>query len=155
MVFMAKNNTWIWVLVIISLLVGGLLTYFIFPQTIEKSVTRDVPVPYSVEKIVIQRIKVPVNLDLKETYIIPAITELQNYIDDEEIECNGDDYKASEISVRKIYDSYSVSILDKDNYEVAAEVKFDFKQSDEKRCTETYNFKVLYETDEDPEVEII
>jgi len=85
-----------------------------------------------------------------------AVDDLLEHMDDEDLlECNGEEYNSDEVTVKKIYDSFAVEYLDDDEYEVSGEVKLQYKQEDEKRCTDAVEFTVLYEEGEDPVVEIL
>jgi len=58
-----------------------------------------------------------------------------------------------EVTVSKVYDEFSIEFND-DEYTVYGKVKLNFKQEDEGRCRDTFEFSVFYEEDEEPEVEI-
>ena len=144
---MTKN---IWpVLIVLALVVGVFAGAYGFPTTDTKTITVEKPVPYEVIKNVSVEVPVPVE------FYKPAVKDLLNYLDDEDLlTCDGTDYKLSEVSVLKTYADYSVA-FDKDEYTVDGKVKLSFKESDEKRCTDTFEFSVLYEEDEEPEVSLI
>lgn len=94
-------------------------------------------------------------MDIRTTYLNPAITEVINYLDDEdELECGGDDYNVDEVTVSRTYNDFKVEYSDTDEYTVSGEIKLNFKQSDEKRCREDVKFSVFYELDENPAITI-
>ena len=86
-----------------------------------------------------------------------AIDDLLEHMDDEDLlECKNNSYDADEVTVKKIYDEFSVEYdVDKYDYVVSGKVKLSFKQEDESRCRDTVKFTVSYEEDEDPFVTIL
>ena len=138
-----KNKNVYWCLGLAAVLIlGCLLGASVFPKEIEKAVYVDktVTVTETVEKLV--------PLDLKVTYLDPAVKEF--FKEDLEM-CGGDEYDEDQISVKKIED-WSVSFEEKD-YTVGFEVKLKYLDKDtEVKCYETYDVSVFYEEDEKPEV---
>ena len=136
---------------IIAVLFGGLATFALFPRTTTETV--EVPV------------EVPGICDVSEvceacetceatpfTMLDDAVDELLFYLDDEDmLECDGE-YNLDEVTVSKVYDEFKVKYLDDDEYLVTGSVKLNFKEDGEKRCRDTFDFKVLYEDGEDAKV---
>jgi len=84
-----------------------------------------------------------------------AIEDVLDYLEDEDkLICDNNEFDRDEVSVRKIYDTYSIE-YDDDEYTVAGKVKLNFKEEDEKRCREVFDFTVFYDPDEDPEITIL
>lgn len=140
-----KINTTLLVLGVIALLVlGSIIGGLAFPKTVEvekeKVITKEVQVIQEVEK------EVP--LDVKATYLDPAVAE---FLKEDLEECKGEEYDEDQISVKSVED-WSVTFDDKD-YTVDFEVKLKYLDKDvEEKCYETYEVSVFYEEDEKPEV---
>ena len=155
-----KNLTWLWI--VIALIVGGLLVFALFPRTVtvEKTITKEVEVPkiVEVEKIVYlnstETTEVP--LDVKATYLDPAIDELFNYLDEEDLtECNGENYDLDQIKVSRYYNDWKVE-FGKDDYTVIYQIKLKYLDTDtEEKCYLTLNPSVYYEEDEEPVVTLL
>jgi len=146
-------NGWIIGSVIAALLIGGILGAVLFPKevTVEKVIEKEVPV----EKTIEVEVEKEIPMDIEKTYLKPAIDEVINYMDDEDLfTCGGDDYDKKEVSVNRIYDEWSIAIGE-DDYEVCGAVKLKYKEEGEKSCREKIDFCVYYEEDEDPVVSII
>ena len=156
-----KGMNWpVLLIVIAALLVGGFVGSMSFP--VEKIVEKEVPVEKIVEVPV--NVPVPVCSDLcctdvcsetPEDLLEKAIDDFLVYMDDEdELSCGGDEFDLDEVNVAKVYDEYKIE-YDGTDYTVYGTVKLNFKQDDEKRCRDTYDFSVFYEEDEEPEVTIL
>lgn len=75
---------------------------------------------------------------------------LYEYEDDDRVRCDGDEYDFEELTVRKVYDEYSVSYDDEDK---TIEFKTKLKYNDgNDKCYKTFDVEVFYEEGEDPEV---
>jgi len=143
---------WVIALAILTLLIGGLVGYAAAPVKVEeKIVEKKVEIPAKCPEVKPTECGVTVD-DLLATAIEDFLKELD---DEDELECDGDNYDLEEVKVSRVYDEYTIEYVDDDEYEVIAKVKLNFKQEDEKRCREIYDFKVLYEEDEEPVVTIL
>ena len=77
------------------------------------------------------------------------------WLEDEE-DFDGEDlYDFDQITLKKIYNEFTINVTDKDNYEVTTSVKLKYKQDGEKQCYNTIDFKVIYEEDEDAVIELL
>lgn len=147
---------------IICLIVGAFAGVALFPQTVEKVVTKEVQVPgpektveVPVEKIVEKEIvkEVPV----KTGYRDEALKSFQDELADKDSlqVCNGVSYDIDQVKLSKVYDEFSVSGDDKD-YTVKAKAKFKYLDSDvSEKCYNTFEFTVRYQEDEDPVVTVL
>ena len=100
------------ILMVLFLLVGSLGGYIIHPDTVEKTITEEV----------VKEIEVPVNVSVEvpvadaSKYLDQAVEDFMDYVDDEELfECGKYEYDFDEISISRLYDSYSVA-FDDDEY---------------------------------------
>jgi hypothetical protein len=147
---------------IVGLLVGGVLTYAVFPRevTITKEVTKEVQVPVEVIK------EVPVEV-VKEVpskltaYRDDAIKEVIRVLDEEDFEeyaeCDGVLYDTDQIKLSRSYDDFSITNEDtKDGiYTVEGTARLKYLDEDvNEKCYNTLVFSVGYEDEEDPVVEI-
>jgi len=167
---MEKQNTLALIaLAVCALLLGGIVTYVALPREVEVEVVKQVPVltekvvfvdkPVEVIKEVEVEVEVEkiVALDIEETYLKPAIKEFMNEVEDEDdlLECDSEEYDFDDIIVKKIYDGYSVTIEDDEEYSVAFEVKLKYLDTDvEEKCSRTFDVVVSYPTDDDDDVEV-
>lgn len=142
------------ILIVLALIVGGLATYYAFPQekTITKDVIKEVQVPYEVIKIT----EVPAPSDLDK-----AVATFMEAADNEEDEAGNEvdvqnGYNFEDISISKISKDWSASYT-KDTTEVDFEITLKYKEAgtDERSEKETYDVKVIYELDEDTIVQIL
>ena len=155
---MAKNGYGVaTIIAIIALIVGGLLTYGLFPKTIvtEKIITKEVPVQKEVvvEKEVVKEIP----LDIQATYLDSAVADFTAEIDnleDELSECDEYDFDEDEIEVRKVYDGWNV-LIDDEDYSVTFDAKLKYDNDDEEKCYRDVSVEVYYEPNEEPEVTIL
>ena len=86
-------------------------------------------------------------------YLDEAVNEFLSAVEaDDEVSILGT-YNFDEVSVKKIYDAYTVSI-DDDVTIVEFEIKLKFDDENEREIN-TYNVRVTYEEDEDTIVELI
>jgi hypothetical protein len=86
-------------------------------------------------------------------YLDEAVNEFLSAVEaDDEVSILGT-YNFDEVSVKKIYDAYTVSV-DDDVTIVEFEIKLKFDDENEREIN-TYNVRVTYEEDEDTIVELI
>lgn len=118
-------------------------------EVVTETVTEFVNV--SVEKLV--EVEVP-SADTS-LIVLAAVDDFMSEVEDDDDlqECNGNSYDMDEISVIKVYDSYSISVED-DEQTVDFSVRLKYDEEDERSCRNTYDVSVFYEDDEDPEVEV-
>lgn len=84
-------------------------------------------------------------------YKANAVDDFLDHVDDEELyECKDYEYNFDEISINKVYDSYTVSI-DDDEYTVEFSVQLIFDDNDERACKKTFDVIAEYEESEDTE----
>lgn len=141
------ENAYVWVLGIACLLVGGVFGMMMFPTEVVKEV--------SVIELV--EVEVPietfVTVDTSTSYLTQALTDfVEEFLDEDDLVCNGDDYSVSEVTVDDIEDEWSVT-FDEDETTVCFETELKFDEDDERSCRESYEVCVLYEEDEDTEFE--
>ncbi len=160
---MANNSIGLAILIgLLALLVGGIVSYTAFPQTIETEVIKEVAGPtVEVEKVVETEVEVikEVPVDVKALYFDEALDEFFDYIDDDNESlkvCNNVTYDIDQIDVKKIY-LYGVSFDSDGDYAVFGDVKLKYLDADtEEKCYQTYDFNVEYdEDDNEPEVTIV
>ena len=150
---------------VVALLVGGIFTYWLFPQTITKEVTKEVQVPVDRIVYVNQTVKVPVEvikevpvvttvtknvpMDFNATYLQPAEKDFMDKLvdDDSTMTCAGQVYDDSQIVISKVYDDYSMKVTDAklNEYEVAFRARVKYLDSDvQEKCTRTFNAVIDY-----------
>lgn len=147
---MKKSNKFnpLFALGAVLVLVLGLFSgAMLFPKTIvEEKIVEVIQEPEIINETVIK------TEYIERPYLDSAISEFLKYVEDEDSILG--DYDFDSISVRRIYDEYSVS-FDEDEYAVEAKVSLKFKEEDLSTKTEVYEFKVTFEDGEKPEVEIL
>lgn len=144
------ENTLATILMIVFLLIGAVGGVVLTPQeecpVVEPEVIyQNVSVPEFVE------IPAPSMLDL-------AVAEFMQAVEDEEDEAGNDidvlgSYDFDEIEVSKVYDDYSVK-YDDEITTVKFSIKLRFDEDGEASEKETYDVKVIFDEDEDTEVEV-
>jgi len=132
------------VLIIFGLLLGAVCGAVIAPN---EEVIKEI----EVEKF----IEVPTNVEVivpsAQAYLDKAVEDFMKHVDNEELFiCDGNEYDFDEISVNRIYDTYSVNFEDED-YDVNFKVKLEFDEDDERSCKKTFDVEASYE-DEDVEI---
>lgn len=154
------NNTNVWLLAVLCLLLGAAFTFLVFPRTVTvevpKEVIKEVPGP-------VQYINVTTDGNITTT------TDMNSYLDkaikdawdrelsdsDEFLTCNSVSYDADEVTVSKVK-HWGYLWVDKDNYEVAYEAKYVFDSTNnDDRCTRTNRILVHYEDGEKAKVSIV
>lgn len=99
-----------------------------------------------------------VTVEVVKDYVGQAKEDFMDAVNDEDSlqECNGTPYDFDQISVSKVYKSYSVEYQDsnKDKYTVNFEIKLKYqdKDAEEHACYQIFNPSVFYEPTEDPVV---
>jgi len=143
------ENTLATILIIAFLLIGAVGGVVLTPNEtieVEKIVEVEVPVEVPVE------VEVPM-ADVS-IYVDKAVADFMDYVDDEELFVCGDyEYNLDEISIARVYDSYSVHIDDEDST-VEFSIKLEFDEDDERSCKRTFDVEAYYEADEDVEIEV-
>lgn len=137
---------------VIALVLGGVLGAIAFATETEVKV--NVPV----EKVVTNTVEVEkvVEVNKPQKLLDQSVEDLLEYLDDEDLlVCDGDEYDQKEVVVKKVYDEFSVTFDEDDEYTVAGKVKLSYKQEDIARCLDTLEYEVFYEPDEDAEVTIL
>jgi hypothetical protein len=170
------EQTAIWVVlsVIVGLVVGGLFGAIGFSDTVEVEVPGetqtiiecadgsfvddstncpDIVIPNETTEI---EVEVEVPIDAESLYLMPAIDEVFDELDDEDdfLTCKDFEYDEDEIEVTTVKE-WSYTWHDDDEYTVEFTAKFKFDEEDERSCRETRTYSVFYEDNEDPEVELI
>jgi hypothetical protein len=170
---MAKSAGLITLLVILGALVGGILTYVIIPaKTVDNPINTQLQVQVTslqteLNSCKVALLQVPVcavcNNVTTETDKAGFRTDAVNALYKEKVldnndllNCDGDSYDFDQVTLAKVYDSFSIDMTDKNNYDVSASVRLKYKQSDIKQCYNIVDFKVTWdENEKNPEVEIL
>jgi|SRR3990167_1421019 len=146
----------IWLLAVIGLLVGGLLTYELIPRTVieekvqyvDRIIEKVVNVSIPVEKIV--NVPIPSADALLNLAQRDAWSELKD--DDDFLTCDSTEYNDDEVEIGRITD-WAYHWIDSDESELTYIAKYKFDSTDDNdRCTSTRTIKVFWEEGEDPEV---
>lgn len=154
------ENNQLYVLSVILFLIGGLIGAAFFSGTTEVEVPGETVTVYETVEVEVSGETVEVERDYRQE----ALSEFLLAAEDEEdeagndvevLECSGDNYDFDEVSVSKVYDSWTLEYSDEDEYTVDFEVKLKYKESDERSCRDTYDVTVTYEEGEDTEVEAV
>ena len=151
---MEKNTGGIIVVfVILSLLVGFALGAVLIGEDVEtiKEVEVTKIVNVTVEKLVEVELPAPDMLSL-------AVDAFMQAVEDEEDEAGNDvdvlgSYDFDEVEVSRVYDDYTVS-YDDEVTTVDFSIKLRFDEDGEASEKETYDVTVIFEEDEDTEVEV-
>ena len=133
---------------IVFLAVGIIGTAVFAPtETVEVEVpgeTINVSVPFNVS------IEVPV-ADVSQ-YLTQAVDDFMDYVDDEELfDCGDYEYNLDEISISRVYDSYTVSIDDEDST-VEFRIKLEYDEDSERSCKKVYDVEAYNEDGEEVEI---
>jgi hypothetical protein len=91
-------------LVVLGLLLGGILSYAIFPREVVKTETIEVPSIVEVEKVV--NVTTEVSPDYKAQVVAAYLEEAAT--DKALRKCDGDAYDIDEISVKRVYEGFVV-----------------------------------------------
>jgi len=94
-------------LLILGLLVGGSLTYAFIPRTVEKVVEKEVLVDKEVPVETIVEVEKIVTTDYKQNVVDALLAEVN--ADKALRKCGGVKYDVEEISVKKVYDGFTVT----------------------------------------------
>lgn len=150
------------ILVIASLLIGGIVTYTAFPkETIkEVEVVKTVEIPVEVIK------EVPVVTEVTKEVVAPslidkAVDTFMEAVDNEEDEAGNnldlqEGYDFSDISVSKVYEDYNINVDDEvTTIDFKIRLRYDDATDDDRSEKITYNVRVIYEEDEDSIVEVL
>lgn len=147
------NNTNIWLVGAIALLIGGLFSY----AFLGKTETINVPGEDIIKEVAgpIQYVNQTVEVEVPsaEAFLTGAIAdawdeELSD--DDSFLTCGGVEYDEDEVTLSKIK-QWGYAWFDEDEYDVGYTAKFKFDSSDDDdRCTVTRDVFVHYEDGEDP-----
>ena len=157
-----KIEIWVVVAVIAGLVLGGLFGSLLFPKEVEKIVEKKINVEVPVDKIVYQNVTVEkvVNKEVQPDYRSLALKTVRDEIGDEDsfLNCSGYIYEEDELKRITFKDNWSYTNLNtKDsNYLVEFEARFRFdNDKDDGLCTETRQYQVEYDENEDPIVELV
>lgn len=160
-----QKNMWPWALAVLTLLLGALFTYAVFPRVVEKEVPGptvkvEVPVP-GPERIVYvnQTVEVPASSEVSDisSFLATAVADTWDEYkrDDKFLTCGKYTYDKEDVdfSLDRVTD-WSYEWLDDDKYAVhfAIKQKFD-DNTDEHACKTDRKFSVTYEDDENPVVD--
>lgn len=141
------------VLMAAALILGGLLGALLFPVEIvpdcPKCAVCAEPEP-CVPETITETVTEYVPLSLAETYLNPAIQDFEKELFEQDLMCDGYEYEADEVSVKKVYDDWNLT-LDGDDYTVDFRIRYRY-DSEEERCYAAYNVTIFYEEGEDPVV---
>lgn len=176
---MPENNKWIWAAVI-AVIIGFLIGLAIFdgsgydkgysagkisvtPANLDNCKAFSVPVDAQscgvLGFVAPQTCPVCENqtIELDKDYVGVATDDFMNaYEDEDSYLCDGREYDFDQISVYKVYKSYSVDYSKSDEYTVNFEVKLKYLDTDvEHKCYNTFNVSVSYNPDEDPQVDYV
>jgi hypothetical protein len=156
---MSNNNALLAVLIISSLLLGGLVAFAAFPRTVTEKVNVPGPVVkevvnQTVEKIVVQDKSEVLLADAKSEYL----AELKD--DDDYLICDGEQYDLDQVTFRDVKD-LQVSTDTSDRKDTVTTVSYEqplkFSDKDvESKCYRTDLVEVVFHSDarEDTEIEI-
>jgi len=94
------------------------------------------------------------NKTIETDYVGIATDDFMNaYEEEDSYMCDDREYDFDQVSVYKVYKSYSVDYNKSDEYNVSFEVKLKYLDTDtEHKCYNTFDVSVFYEPDEDPVV---
>lgn len=147
-----KMKTNIWVIGVIALLLGGLLTFGFFPRVVEVETEVEVFVDKIVEVNVTEYVPQYFEVVVYERDILldTSVNELLAYLDDEDLLLG---YDLDEVTLSKVYE-YSLT-YDKKDVTFEGEVKLKFKESGEQSEKERFEFSVFYEDNEEAVVSLI
>ena len=139
---------------ILALSLGLFAGASFFPKTNEVIVEKNVSVEVPVETIV----EVEKVIEVEKDYVADAVAKFMKAVEDEEYESENDvdvlkNYDIEEVSIRKIYKDYNVSI-NKDKTIVNFNIKLKFDEDDEKSEVRTFNVIVTDFVDEDKETTV-
>jgi hypothetical protein len=174
---MPENNKWIWAAVI-AVIVGFLIGLAVFSGSgYDKGYSAgkaSVPIVKEANFDNCKEFSVPVDaqscgalglvypticenqtVELDKDYVGTATDDFMNAYQDNEdsYTCDGKEFDFDQISVYKVYKSYSVDYSKSDEYTVNFEVKLKYLDTDvDKKCYNTFNVSVFYEPTEDPQV---
>lgn len=168
---MSKDNGMglYWALLVVLAIVCGFIGYMAAPNAVVETVPGEdipfeVPVQANLDKIAeleaelaAPTIVEPMILDFN-IFLDQAILDVAAELDDEDefLTCDGDEFDDDEITVSRIYDDWSYTQNDNDEYTVEFEAKYKFDDDKDLRaCRETRAYSVFYEDGEDPEVELL
>ena len=168
------ENTSIWAIVIIALVLGLIVGYVAAPDAetvintveVEKVVTQINPLN---EELQLANVDLQARVDelesqtsevtiVESNFLNDAVKVFWTAVEDEEdpegneldlLSCDGDEYDFDELSESKLSDEWTLTYLDDDEYTVEFETRIKYKESDSRSCRETYDVTVLYEDDED------
>jgi hypothetical protein len=139
------------VIAVFALLIGGLVGYNMAPtKVVTETETKIVYQNISVDKIV----EVPA-IDLLSV----SVDTFMQFVDDDEFDGNRTetgiltDYDFDEIEISRIYDKYNVS-YDDEITTVNFKVKMRFDEEDEASEKKIFDVTVIFEDNEDTEVEV-
>ncbi len=146
------ENWLVTILVIAGLLVGGIGGAAWFPTTVtvtkEVEVIKEVLVEVPAEETIVE-IPAPNLLDL-------AVTDFMRFVEDEEDDAGEEcdlleGYDFEEVSVRKVYDKYTIA-YDEDEHDINFTIKLKYKEEGEASEKSKYDVSMHYEVDEDTEI---
>lgn len=161
---MAENKWGMAILVgIICLLVGGLMTYGLFPKTIELKPDKCAPVACSAVPCTPTEVIKEVNvlLDAQKTYLDVAVADfLDKSLEDLTMCGDNIEYDEDQIKVSKVYEDWNVIFgedkNDNTDYTVTFKIKLKYLDSDvEEKCYDTKDVEVYYRQDKSPKITII
>lgn len=136
-------------LMVFALLIGVIGGAVIVPN---EEVIKEIEVEKIIE--VPTEVLVEVEVPSASKYLDKAVEDFMEYVDDEEVfECDGFEYDFDEITIKRIYDDYSLDFEDEDYY-VNFEIKLEYDEDDERSCKETFEVEAYYEDDEKVEISI-
>lgn len=95
-------------------------------------------------------------IEIDKEYLGTAVDDFMNAYEENEdsYTCEGKEFDFDQISVYKVYKSYSVDYSKSDEYTVNFEVKLKYlDEVTEDKCYNTFGVSVFYEPTEDPQVE--
>ena len=149
-----QNNTNIWLIGVICLIVGSLFAFAVFPRTVETTVpgpSVNVPGPtVYIDKNVTVIVEVPNADALLSQAQDDAWDELKD--DDNFLTCSSTEYDEDEVEIGRITD-WTYNWIDSDENVVTFTAKWKFDSSDDDdKCTDTRTVKVFYEDGEQPKV---
>jgi len=149
-----KNDTNLYLIGIIALIVGALLTYGLFPRTefVDKTVIKEVegPIKYvnqtTINEVIIEDASFLLTNAIKDAW--------DRELSDNEkfLTCGTTEYDEDEVVLSKVK-TWGYHWIDDDEYNVGYQARFKYDSSnDDDRCTKTWNVLVHYEDGEKPKV---
>lgn len=142
---------------VIALIVGAGIGYAYMPKKVT-TITKEIQLPaIEIIKEVPKEVEIikEVPLNAKDTYLDPALKDFikEASDDDDFVYCEDEEYDEDQIKLKSDPNNWKVEI-GKDETLVSFDAKLKYLDKDvQEKCYAEYEVEVLYEDDEDPQVE--